>query len=170
MVTKWVEDRCLTFCVFLLSGTGLFSHRSAAARKSTILKRSEGSKLIQCAGGPLGLSRYRQHLRDSGCTPSRRAHLLERSNAPSLNTFVEKHGTTVSVVIRDAVGRPRHRLNRTDPAIHRPSHLSLCLKGLPPWPPTGTRTDPSNDSTSTYETPDSDAPPSTPRPMPWTGY
>ena len=63
-------------------------------------------------------------------------------------------------------GIPRHRLNHTASAIHRPSHLSLCLKGLPPWPPTGTRTDPSNASTSTYETPDSVAPPSTLRLMP----
>lgn len=46
MVTKWVEDRCLTFCVFLLFGTGLFSNRSKAAHKSTILKHSEGCKLF----------------------------------------------------------------------------------------------------------------------------
>ena len=46
MVTKWVEDRCLTFCVFLLFGTSLLSNRSKAAHKSTILKHSEGCKLF----------------------------------------------------------------------------------------------------------------------------
>ena len=46
MVTKWVEDRCLTFCLFLLFGTSLFSNRSKAAHKSTILKHSESCKLL----------------------------------------------------------------------------------------------------------------------------
>ena len=46
MATKSVEDRCLTFYVFLLFGTGLFSNRSKAAHKSTILKHSEGCKLF----------------------------------------------------------------------------------------------------------------------------
>ena len=112
---------------------GLFSHRSAAARKSTILKRSEGSKLIQYAGGPLGLSRYRQHLRDSGCARSRQVRLLERNNAPSLNAFVEKHGTTASAVVRDDVeARPRHCQNRDILAAKQHHPIAYLYVGKAP--------------------------------------